>query len=73
MDLQEQPERAEKCIPSECPQLEKVKKLITILYKLAYPDKYAPGYDHWFTGDGPAEEYFSELEREARLLLDGEK
>jgi hypothetical protein len=48
-------------------------KLILIIKKLAYPEKYAPGYDHWHSGDGPAEDYYQSLSDEARAVLESKE
>ena len=45
-------------------------QLTDLVQRLAYPEKYAPDYNHWFTGDGPAEVYFCELSAKAKKILE---
>ena len=45
-------------------------QLADLVQRLAYPEKYAADYNHWFSGDGPAEIYFCELSKKAKTILE---
>ncbi len=45
-------------------------ELINLVKRLAYPEDYAEDFNHWFTGDGPAEVYFAELADKARAFME---
>ncbi len=44
--------------------------MLDLVKRLAYPEKYAADYNHWFRGDGPAEVYFCELSDKAKTFLE---
>lgn len=45
-------------------------RLTDLVQRLAYPAKYAPDYNEWFSGDGPAEVYFCQLSENAKKILE---
>ena len=45
-------------------------ELLNLLRRFVFPEKYAGDFDHWFHGDGPAEVYWAELEREGHELFE---